>query len=367
MKLKLCILAMVTSYAGSVHAQLRPDEIKVADPFESYGESSKQATPLSVAKPVQTPETHLVLKGDTLWSVTGHYVGSSWEWPRIWSYNPEITNPHWIYPGSILKLRLGSEEQVATLLSGGKVKIKTSLHKSNAVFLRNEGFLERDALEAAGVITGANSEHMLLDVYDQIYVRFEDPKFAKAGQELAIFAEVPQDQRLDDEEGELIRVYGTVRIEDYDHDTQLSRGVIVESLDPVERGYKVAPMKRRFVEVEPRTNRKGIRAKVVASLRPQRLNGDSGVVFVNVGREQGVEVGNRFIVVSSGDPWQQSMDSHPRRLGSTVELPDQPNYPDEAIAELRVVDVRKHTAACMVTSSVREVLVQDRAEMPKGY
>ena len=49
--------------------------------------------------------THSVAPGETLWELSKRYYQSSYEWPRLWSYNPEITNPHWIYPGHVLKLR----------------------------------------------------------------------------------------------------------------------------------------------------------------------------------------------------------------------------------------------------------------------
>src|SRR5687767_3222086 len=53
-------------------------------------------------------ESHPVAAGDTLWGLSGKYLGSSYEWPRLWSYNPEITNPHFIYPGHVLRLREGA-------------------------------------------------------------------------------------------------------------------------------------------------------------------------------------------------------------------------------------------------------------------
>ncbi|MCB9667621.1 MAG: LysM peptidoglycan-binding domain-containing protein [Myxococcales bacterium] len=371
MKLSAFTLTAATLITASAYAQLQSNEIEVADPFGSPGYYDPEERVVSPTTPIpsasQIPETHTVIKGDTLWDITGKYVGNPWDWPRIWSYNPEITNPHWIYPGGVLRLKVGTVESVATLLSGEQVKIKPSRHKDKSVYLRNQGYLDRNALAAAGIITGANEDHMLLSYNDAIYVQFNDPTFARAGQELAVFSEVPEDQRLDDEEGELVRVFGTVRIQDYNRRNKLSRAVITEALDPIERGYKVAPVQRRFVEVEPRTNRRAVRAHVVATLRPNNLNGDYGVVFVDVGREQGVEVGNRFLVVRRGDAWQQSLDDSPSKLGATADLPDQPEYPDEPIAELRVVDVQKSTAACLVTSSTRAVAMTDRAEMPKGY
>src|SRR5262249_46681834 len=51
-----------------------------------------------------TPELHVVRKGDTLWDICGFYFNDPWHWPKIWSYNPQITNPHWIYPGDLVRL-----------------------------------------------------------------------------------------------------------------------------------------------------------------------------------------------------------------------------------------------------------------------
>ena len=61
--------------------------------------------------------TYLVKEGDTLWGVAGSQLGNSYEWPRLWSYNPEITNPHWIYPDT--QLRLGPAGSGTGLRSGG--------------------------------------------------------------------------------------------------------------------------------------------------------------------------------------------------------------------------------------------------------
>lgn len=43
--------------------------------------------------------THLVVKGDTLWDITGKYLGDPYQWPSVWQKNPQIKDAHWIYPG----------------------------------------------------------------------------------------------------------------------------------------------------------------------------------------------------------------------------------------------------------------------------
>ncbi|WP_372881946.1 LysM peptidoglycan-binding domain-containing protein [Psychromonas sp.] len=50
------------------------------------------------------PETYTVVKGDTLWDISAHFLNSPWLWPRLWQANSQIENPHLIYPGDILRL-----------------------------------------------------------------------------------------------------------------------------------------------------------------------------------------------------------------------------------------------------------------------
>jgi hypothetical protein len=49
------------------------------------------------------PDQHLVVRGDTLWDISGTFLERPWCWPQVWGMNrDEIRNPHWIYPGQII-------------------------------------------------------------------------------------------------------------------------------------------------------------------------------------------------------------------------------------------------------------------------
>src|SRR5208283_2774499 len=65
------------------------------------------------AAPELPGTTHTVVPGDTLWDLSQHYLGSPWYWPKVWSYNPQIANPHWIYPGNQVRFFTGTGEEPA--------------------------------------------------------------------------------------------------------------------------------------------------------------------------------------------------------------------------------------------------------------
>lgn len=320
-----------------------------------------------VEVPADMPETHMVVEGDTLWDITERYYGDPYEWPRVWSYNPDITNPHWIYPGAQIRLRPGDDQVVKTAPRGFK-RSKARTADGSAIYMAEYGFLGEDALQDAGYIIGANEEHMMLSDTDVTYVRFNQNVQPEVGKAYTVFRTIKPEERESLEKGTLVRILGEVRLEDYDQEHQIGHAVIIDSLDALERGFRLAPMERQFYWVDVVPADRSIRATVVASLYPRKLPSTNQIVFVDAGAEQGVVLGNRFYIVRQGDEWRRSAEGRiGREIETTVPPPDPPKYyPWEVVAIGRAVNVQPQTTAVLLEKATRTVRMGDRAELRKG-
>lgn len=322
------------------------------------------------------PATHNVRRGDTLWGICGYYFQNPYQWPRIWSYNPQIQNPHWIYPGDQVKLRTGGEvAQTAgpQPMGRGNLTDRRRQVPAETIFLRNQGFIEDDNVNW-GELNGAREDKMFLADFDEVYLRITANHEVKVGQELTVYRPIK-----DVGKGKLIAIQGTVRVDQWNPNDHIARARVIETLDTIERGARVGPVTRKFEVVPPVRNEKDVEATVLTSVHPHAFYGDNQVVFVDKGSEDGLAAGNRLFIIRKGDGFHatQPTKNNAKRIAIEDESPaaieditkprDDGALPEEVVAELRVVSVKAHTAMTMVTLSRREVEQGEKAFARKGY
>jgi LysM domain len=322
------------------------------------------------------PRVHVVRRGDTLWGICDQYFQNPYQWPRIWSYNPQLQNPHWIYPGDQIRLQVGAGAATVSNLGGAHDNLfehhRTVLPET--IFLRDEGYVEDEAKENWGELTGAPEERIFLTDGDEVYMHIAKDRDLKIGDELTIYRPT---RALGS--GQIVQIQGTVHIDDWDDKSRVARGRIVESLDTIERGARIGPVGRRFDVVPPVRNDADVTAQVIASVKLHAFFGQNQVVFVNKGADDGLKVGNRLFVMRRGDAWRQTLVTDTSALRISVEsaspaemehVPrtrDESKYPQEVTAELRVLSLHQHSATCLVTQSVHEIELDELAIARKGY
>jgi len=360
-----------------------------------YG--GKNSSAIINGKSVTVPEIHTVRRGNTLWDLCGTYYNNPWNWPKVWSYNPQIQNPHWIYPGDQVRMRPPGSASRSTLASlhglmgqgpngagGPGGGAGTSGVPSQTVFLRDKGYIDDPSKDTWGNIVGSREDQMLLSSGNHVYMQLKPGKKVAPGQLLTIYRPVRQPKNLEGARrppGEIIAIKGTVKVDEWDPENRVARGVITESLDVIERGAKVGPVGRRFDVVQPKVNDKTVWARVLTSVYPHIYLGQNQVAFIDKGSEDGLAPGNRLFVVRRGDAWRRSLKTASDSARQRVRMDDpgtapiertptagnEKDFPEEVIGELRVLRTRRYSSICLVTVSHREIVPGDGAVARKGY
>jgi LysM domain len=332
--------------------------------FDFEGDSGGGVSVAPGGPPVDVPDTHVVQKGDTLWDLSSRYYRNAWGWPEMWSYNPQITNPHWIYPGDTLRILppgggpapAAAPKEASTLPTS---RIHPRARRVTGVMLRQTGFVEPGELAQAGKIVGSKEEKLMLGTLDEAYVKMTQDRTFQVGERYTVYKPTravrhPMSGKL---LGHMVEIYGDAEVRAVT-DGKIARVVLVDTLNPIERGFLVGPLKRQFKVVQPVAGKSDMTGMVVATLRPHELVGEEDLVFIDRGKDDGVELGNRFLVTRRGDGYQPLLSKGPM---------DDRRFPRETIGEIVVVDLRDHLATGFVTNSTVDSRVGDRVEARRGF
>jgi hypothetical protein len=354
--------------SGALHRRLEGAAVDLVPPGGLFGVDSNTAPEdEGDGRPMSTPEFHVVKKGDTLWSLCDSYFRDPWRWPRLWSQNPRITNPHWIFPGDVVRLQSPPAAGAEATAAAGEAAPSMGSHArrgpaaSNALVLREIGFVEAKDLEVSGRITGSREEKIMLTSGDQAYLSFPKDRPLKAGERYTVFIADKQHPLRNpggaSDLGYIVRIYGDVVIDQISTDTT-ARGTLVDMMDSVERGVYVSPVVRQFRRVEPRPSAVNLQGQIVASLTPANMLASETFVVLSRGQADGVEVGNRTFAVRRTDGYlgvMEGWDHYDAR------------YPIEVVGELLVVDVRANTSLAWISKTSKEIRVGEMIEMRKGH
>ena len=320
------------------------------------------------------PGEYTVRRGDTLWGISQTQFGNPWEWPRVWSFNPAIANPHWIHPGAKLKLvAQGGPAVEAPVAPTPAARRRPPLwdtrnkpivgQESNKVLLRAPLFIGTGDEKDLGQIIGSKEEKLLLTPPDEVYIAFGAERPLKAGERYTLFRTIREIKHPVTRApyGQAVGMVGEVRIDQITKGN-VARGVLLDASLPLERGDRVRPLERRVREISPRTNAKKVDGIVldiiVATTNAGRIASNQTMVFIDRGKNDGVAIGNRFLVLRHGDGYKKTLENI---------LDEDEKYPPETIAEIMVADLKDSSCLGFVTTVRKELVVGDRVVMRPGY
>ncbi|HVK88748.1 MAG TPA: LysM peptidoglycan-binding domain-containing protein [Kofleriaceae bacterium] len=353
---------VVVDKDGNIISQTQPEAAESG--YYISGDQPAYAEPIEVhAGPL--PELHVVRRGDTLWDISSYYFNNPWEWPKVWSYNPQITNPHWIYPGDLVRLlprgMFAAEappttQPEETPPQPGDRTLPAPARKLD-VGIKQTAFVEKSDLDKSVTVDGSVDEKALLGDGDSVYLSYPEGKPPKVGERYSIYKPGKHVKQDGKDYGAYVQVLGQLEVVSVKQDKR-ARGVIVQANQEIERGAKVGPLVKTFKNVPTVAPKVDAQGPIVGILTRDQLIGNGEVVFVALGKGSGIEVGNRMYVVRRGDAYPATMS---KEAGQ-----DDRRFPARALGEIVIVDVGDKVSIGLVTLSVQEMGVGDLVMMQKS-
>ena len=257
------------------------------------------------------PESHTVVKGDTLWGISAKFLKDPWQWPKVWKMNrAQIKNPHLIYPGDVVVLDTSSGNpqlrllhETVTLQPGVRVEpleavaIQTITSNVIGPFLSQPLLIEKGQLDSSPRIISGPDNRVILSTGTRVYIN--DIKNG-ANTHWNIYR--PGEQLIDPDTKENL---GTEAI--YLGDVDISRfgapatGDIVRAKEEIfaKDRLVVSPdeFKSSFVPHAPETQINGRIMRIYGGVAE---GGANMVVSINRGKKDGLEEGHVLAISRYG-------------------------------------------------------------------
>ena len=193
----------------------------------------------------------------------------------------------------------------------------------------------------------------MLATFDRAYAKFDKPADVKVGETYVIY-KTKRAVRHPSSETEMFgyqsQILGAAKVVALDD--RAATLTIVSAFEPIERGALLGPWTQKFYRaVERRPNKKTVEGQIIGAQSDIVTQyGEHHMVFIDRGERDGVEEGNVFTVLRSGDQYARDL-----RRGTWDDA-----LPIEAVGQLLVVDVKEHASTALVTRSLKELLLGDR-------
>jgi hypothetical protein len=329
----------------------------------------------SAADPLQLvdnpPDRHVVVKGDTLWDISGKFLKQPWRWPEIWQMNKDqIKNPHLIYPGDVVMLDMSSGSPRLKLgkrvggTSGGTGKLQPSVHSApvqqgipsipaGAIepFISQPLVIEDSELNTGVKIVAMQEDRMLVGTGDTFYASgIPDAAVTKwhvfrKGKPLK-----------DPETGKVIAyeafVLGNARLVKPGEPAMLRISLAKEE---IARGDRLVPAPEpQIISYVPHRPEQDVSARVIGIYGGLREGGANSVIALNVGKNNGMEVGH--VVALYRKRISLDVDIDGRRTATPV--------PDERYGLAFVFRVFNGVSYALVVESSKAVISGDSVRNP---
>lgn len=314
------------------------------------------------------PQSYTVVRGDTLWDISGKFLRAPWQWPQLWHVNPQIENPHLIYPGDVLSLVYIDGQPRLMLNRGasrGTIKLSPQirstpmiqaiptipLEKINSFLLSNRIVDDAAEFEGAPYVVAGNAERVVSGAGDRVYARGD---FSAGEAAYGLFRQGKT--YVDPETQEVLGINaddigtGEVVAEEGDIATLVLR----RSTQEVRIGDRLFATEERavnstFMPAEPASPIDGV---ILDVPRGVTQVGNFDVVTLNKGSRDGLAEGHVLAVYKTGETVRDRITGEPVKI------------PDERSGLLMVFRTYERLSYGLILTASRQLAVLDKVRNP---
>lgn len=328
----------------------------------------------TIALNPDAPQRYVVVKGDTLWDISARFLRDAWLWPEIWYVNPEISNPHLIYPGDIITLTYDKDgKPVLKVQRGGEsttIKLSPEVRStplSSAIptipldairqFLNRPRVITKEEFDKAPYIVAFQDRHLIAAESNKAYARGASE--VSAGKALGIYRLGEAYRNPGAKEGDILG-YETIQVAD---------GRVDKAGDPASvmltHSYRETLIGDRLFEMDtkefdqnfiPHAPANPVSGKIIAVVDGVSRVGQYQVVVLNLGTNQGMEIGHVLSIHQAGEVIVDSR--------STKKRNEEVKLPEEYAGLLMVFRPFEKVSYALVMKAEREIKIYDSVTQP---
>ncbi len=316
------------------------------------------------------PDAYTVVKGDTLWDISETFLKSPWLWPEIWHVNPQIANPHLIYPGDVISLvYVGGKARLVLERGDGSRTVKLSPTArvepldtvipaipldAISAFLKRSRVVDAEVLAQATYVIAGHEGRIITGGGDKLYARDYQDGGVTLYSSYGVYR--PGDPYVDPDTGEVLGIealeVGLGKIIEKEDEVSVMR--LASSEQEIRLRDRLLPTEQVDVVPTffPSSPKNEPDAKIISVLGGVGQVGQFDVVAINRGAREEIEVGNVMAI------YHMSGAVKDRIRNDVVELPP------ERGGLLMVFRVFEKMSYGLVLKAQRPLAVMDELRSP---
>jgi LysM repeat protein len=301
----------------------------------------------------EKPIIYTVVQGDTLWGVSQRFIKDPYYWPNLWSSNPDIGNPHLIYPGQKLRIYKGRIEiiPIGEGEEGGTSDVGAAVVTPDEILLiptygGAQSYISSEEEKSLGTLVDTVDNRVMVTVGDKVFLEMADLSATKPGDIFELITMGPKVFHPAREKkfgyqleknaiGFQTIQLGTLEIKEVTPAVAVAE--IITATREIKRGSKLRPYKQVPDRIPRIFSDTVVEGYIVSDDIGKIALGQWEVILLDIGEEEGLQVGHELDLYRKREATEQADKT------KVLELPD------IDLGDAIVLEVRKGFAEALIT------------------